>query len=165
MKQVFLSLGSNIGNRIDLLQSAVKELDSSPNIHIQQQSSYYETDPIGYIDQNKFINQVIEITTNLDPPSLLSHCLNIEKKLGRIRLQHWGPRNIDIDILLYENFSSSTETLTIPHPRMTQRQFVLIPLNELAPNTIFLGLPCNEWLKKSPNQTVVKLPKLAYPKI
>ncbi len=157
MKQVFLSLGSNMGDRIELLRAAVEELDSSPNVHIQKQSSYYETDPIGYIDQNKFVNQVIEITTDFDPASLLSHCLNVEKKLGRVRLEQWGPRTIDIDILLYENFTSSTEMLTIPHPRMNERQFVLIPLNEIAPNTIFLGLSCKEWLKKSLNQKVVRI--------
>ena len=133
MKQVYLSLGSNIGNRIQFLENAIEKIERLPKTILKQKSSYYETDPVGYTNQDKFINQVIEIATELDPYHLLEHCLNIEQSLGRVRLEHWGARTIDIDILLYEGFSSSTETLTIPHPRMTERQFVLIPLSEIAP--------------------------------
>lgn len=159
MKQAFLSLGSNMGNRTELLKTAVKALNRHPKVHIQKESSYYETDPVGYTDQNKFMNEVIEIATDLDPDSLLSYCLNIEEELGRVRLKRWGPRTIDIDILLYEGFVSSNDRLTIPHPRMTERQFVLIPLNEIAPNIIFLGRQCHEWLKSSVDQGVVKVPE------
>lgn len=152
MKQVYLSLGSNIGNRIQLLENAIETIERLPNTILKQKSSYYETDPVGYTNQDKFINQVIEIATELDPYHLLEHCLNIEQSLGRVRLERWGPRTIDIDILLYEGFTSSTETLTVPHPRMTERQFVLIPLNEIAPNLSFLGLQCSEWLELNQNR-------------
>lgn len=148
MKQVFLSLGSNLGNRLQFLELATKKIEALPKLVLRKKSSYYETDPVGYTEQNQFINQVIEIETELDPCTLLNYCLAIEKELGRIRLERWGPRTIDIDMLLYEGFSSTDERLMIPHPRMTERAFVLVPLNEIAPNILIFDLTCNEWLKK-----------------
>lgn len=158
MKRAFLSLGSNMGDRVWFMQKAIEKMESDSRVLIKKRSSYYETEPVGYVEQDKFINQVIEIATDFDPYDLLEYCLNIESELGRVRLERWGPRVIDIDILLYEGIFLSTEALTIPHPRMVERLFVLVPLREIAPNEVFLGLSCCEWIKRLDcEQGVVKL--------
>ncbi|MFS0646165.1 2-amino-4-hydroxy-6-hydroxymethyldihydropteridine diphosphokinase [Siminovitchia sp. 179-K 8D1 HS] len=127
----FLSLGSNIGDRERALLDAVKELEKTTGIHVKKISSIYETDPVGYTDQAPFLNMAVKIATSLSPEELLSKCLSIEEKLGRVREFRWGPRKIDLDILLYNTENIEMEVLQIPHPRMTERAFVLIPLLEI----------------------------------
>jgi 2-amino-4-hydroxy-6-hydroxymethyldihydropteridine diphosphokinase len=130
----FLSLGSNLGERERYLQQALHHLHGHPQITLTQYSSIYESDPVGNIDQDLFLNMVVHGETTLIPEGLLELTQSIEWDLGRIRDVHWGPRTIDIDILLYNNKRMVTEALVIPHPRMTERAFVLLPLAEIAPN-------------------------------
>ncbi|WP_163655624.1 2-amino-4-hydroxy-6-hydroxymethyldihydropteridine diphosphokinase [Listeria sp. PSOL-1] len=134
MVQAFLSLGSNIGDKLANLQEAISLLKKHDQIDICQVSHVYETDPVGYEQQAVFYNIVVEIDTILTPEKLLAFCLQTEKVLGRVHLFKWGPRLIDIDILLYQNVVRNEATLKIPHPYMKERAFVMIPLLEIAPN-------------------------------
>lgn len=127
----YIALGSNIGNRLYYLREAVKALDSHEQISVIATSSIYETEPVGYINQDKFLNMVIKITTVLSPLALLEVTQKIEQRFGRKREIRWGPRTLDLDILLYNHENIETEQLIIPHPRMTERAFVMIPLLEL----------------------------------
>lgn len=132
---VYLAIGSNMGDRHAHLRKAVFLLNEN-DITILKQSSIIETDPVGGPPQGKFLNGALKTSTSLDPESLLSCLKSIESKLGRKKNKKNGPRPIDIDILLYDNISIKTPTLTIPHPRMFERDFVLRPLKEIKPNII-----------------------------
>lgn len=136
MIDVYLGLGSNIGDREQQLQSAVERLDQVTGIHVQHMSSMYETKPVGYVEQPDFLNVCLHIKTTLSPEALLHQCLRIEKELHRVREVRWGPRTIDIDVLLYGDEIIESEQLIVPHPRMTARAFVMIPLNEIAAHVI-----------------------------
>jgi 2-amino-4-hydroxy-6-hydroxymethyldihydropteridine diphosphokinase len=128
---VYISLGTNMGDRENFLREAIEELDQQPSIQLQSVSSIYETDPVGYVDQPNFLNLVVKIFTNLSPQELLEVTQSIENHLGRKREVRWGPRTIDLDILLYNQENIETDQLRIPHPRMFERSFVLIPLKEI----------------------------------
>ncbi|WP_088840777.1 2-amino-4-hydroxy-6-hydroxymethyldihydropteridine diphosphokinase [Listeria sp. ILCC797] len=132
MAQAFLSLGSNIGEKLENLTQAVKLLAENPNITVEKVSSVYQTEPVGYEDQDIFFNIAVQIETCLAPEALLDTCLNVEKELGRVRLFKWGPRLIDVDVLLYDDIQIDTEKLKIPHPFMQERAFVMLPLSEIA---------------------------------
>lgn len=134
MNTVYISLGSNIEPRATYLQQAVKQLASHENIEIVKTSSIYETEPVDYIEQSKFLNMVIEIQTSLSAHELLRTCQKVEDDLGRERKIDKGPRTIDLDILLFNHETIHEVTLQVPHPRMTERAFVLVPLNEIAPD-------------------------------
>ncbi|TQR06581.1 2-amino-4-hydroxy-6-hydroxymethyldihydropteridine diphosphokinase [Psychrobacillus soli] len=134
MNRAYISLGSNIGSRLLFLQQAVRSLQDVKGIKVCQVSSVYETDPVGYVDQAAFLNIVVGLETSLTPHELLKKCNEIEAILGRTREIHWGPRTVDLDILLYNEENVKTEKLIIPHPRMTERGFVLIPLVEINPD-------------------------------
>ncbi|HJE19575.1 MAG TPA: 2-amino-4-hydroxy-6-hydroxymethyldihydropteridine diphosphokinase [Aliicoccus persicus] len=136
MAQVFLGLGSNIGNRVGNLDEAIEKLDAHEKISVVKQSSIIETEPYGHVEQDKFMNMCIEINTNLSPVSLLDTVLDIEQQMGRVRIETWGPRNIDIDILLYEDLEIDLPDLQIPHGELQKRMFVLEPLAEIAPNVM-----------------------------
>lgn len=138
MAKAYLSLGTNMKDKRANLESALVGLQNQSQIDIQQVSSVYETEPIGYVEQDVFLNIVVEITTSLTPHELLTFCLALEKEIGRVRLFKWGPRLIDIDILLYDNQTIQTEDLSIPHPFMRERAFVILPLLEIAPNLAYL---------------------------
>lgn len=131
MSKSYLSLGSNIGDKKAHLDEAIKLIENNPNISDIFVSSFYETAPVGYIDQDVFMNIVVEINTSLDSYKLLEFCHEIEKSLKRKRIIRWGPRTIDVDILLFDDIISDDEKLIIPHPRMTERAFVIVPLYEL----------------------------------
>ena len=133
MKTAYLSLGSNLDDREANLNRALDRL-GSPDVHIKRVSSIYETEPQDLHNQPWFLNLVVEIETTLFPLQLLARIQKIEKELGRRRIVPKGPRTIDIDILLFGNFKIETSTLTVPHPRMHERRFVLEPLSELAPD-------------------------------
>jgi 2-amino-4-hydroxy-6-hydroxymethyldihydropteridine diphosphokinase len=128
---VFIALGSNLGDRFQYLKNAILDLKASPEIQLVDISSVYETDPVGYEDQSAFLNMVVKIRTSLSPSSLLKFLQEIEKKHGRKRDIRWGPRTLDLDILLYNQENIEAEHLKIPHPRMTERAFVMIPLVEV----------------------------------
>lgn len=132
----YIALGSNIGNREDHLNQAVKMLGNAFGIRVTAVSTYFNTAPVGYTEQPDFLNAVAGMETSLSAYELLGICGDIEKKLKRERIIHWGPRTIDLDILLFGNLVLNDELLTIPHPRMLEREFVLKPLNEIAPEMI-----------------------------
>ena len=136
MTSAFISIGSNIGERLLHLKDAVRALHSHNKVSVLSMSSVYETAPVGYTDQADFLNIVIEVRTTLDAISLLSVCQEIEQELGRVRTVRWGPRIVDLDILLYNNANIKAENLIIPHPRMHERAFVLLPLLEIAPEAV-----------------------------
>lgn len=130
--RAYLGLGSNIGDREHHLAQALNDLHNHLDIHIQRLSAIFETDPVGHLQQGAFLNMAIQVHTRLDPEQLLEITLAIEAQGGRKREMYWGPRTIDIDILLYDDISLTTGRLQIPHPRMQERAFVLIPLQEIA---------------------------------
>jgi 2-amino-4-hydroxy-6-hydroxymethyldihydropteridine diphosphokinase len=133
MKTAYLSLGSNLSDRETNLRRALHLL-ASPDLHIKRTSAFYETEPQDLPHQPWFLNLVVEIETTVFPLQLLARTQKIEKDLGRRRVVPKGPRTIDIDILLFGNFAIDNAKLTVPHPRMHQRRFVLEPLAELAPD-------------------------------
>src|SRR5208282_1072975 len=133
MQTIFLSLGSNVGDREANLRAAIAAL--SPNgVQVKQVSSIYETEPVDYLDQAWFLNCVLEAETELRPDVLLQALRTIEAQLGSKKEFAKGPRKIDLDILLYGDETIATPELQVPHPRMLQRRFVLAPLAEIAPN-------------------------------
>lgn len=136
MSIVYLGLGSNIGERKKNIKKAIQLLKEIEGIKVTKSSSLYETEPEGYKKQNKFINGTLEIETALSSHNLLKILQNIEKKLGRTEEIKWGPRIIDLDILLYDNLKIKDEFLQIPHPQMNERIFVLLPLAEIAGEVI-----------------------------
>jgi 2-amino-4-hydroxy-6-hydroxymethyldihydropteridine diphosphokinase len=129
---IFLSLGSNLGDRLDNLRTAISLLP--PRIQPEVQSSVYDTDPWGYIDQPTFLNLVIKAFTSLEPYDAFTYVKGIEASMGRQESIRFGPRLIDLDILFYDDLVLETPELTIPHPRLADRAFVLIPLAEIAPD-------------------------------
>jgi 2-amino-4-hydroxy-6-hydroxymethyldihydropteridine diphosphokinase len=156
----YLSLGSNMGNRYNHLTEAIQILRTYPEIQLVDFSSIYETDPVGYEDQALFLNMVIKIKTIWSAEQLLEICLKTESELGRKREIRWGPRTVDLDILLYNQDNIKTEKLIIPHPRMLERAFVITPLLEICQSGEIPGikipfnqLPNNEgvriWKQKS----------------
>ncbi|WP_221389791.1 2-amino-4-hydroxy-6-hydroxymethyldihydropteridine diphosphokinase [Dyadobacter sp. NIV53] len=132
---VFLLLGSNLGERLQVLRSAVELIEEQIG-QIKSASSVYETAPWGVLDQPAFLNQVIELQTVLDPEEVLRIILAIEQELGRVRYERWGARVIDIDILYFQDLILDSARLTIPHPRLHERRFTLAPLAEIAPDFI-----------------------------
>ena len=157
MPKAYLGLGGNLGDRKENLLEALRLLREHGTVTISKVSSFYETAPIGYEEQDWFMNIVAEIETELAPYELLKLCNTVEELLKRVRLIRWGPRTIDIDILLYEGFESDEERLTVPHPRMCERAFVIMPLIELAPDLTIKGLPIKEIAKGLGNQEIRKL--------
>jgi len=129
---ILLGLGSNIGNRELNLQKALCLLEADSNLRIDKVSSIYETAPFGVTDQADFLNMVATVVTSLSPMELLKKCLMVEDAMGRIRTRRWGPRIIDIDLLVYDNASIQDEALKLPHPGIAERAFVLVPLREVA---------------------------------
>ena len=132
--RAYLGLGANLGDRQHNISRAVGLLSKS--VHIEQLSSLYETEPAGYLDQPLFLNAVCLVTTSLSPDELLTAAKQIESALGRTQGLPNGPRPIDIDILLYGDLVVSLPHLTIPHPRLEERAFVLVPLAEIAPDLV-----------------------------
>lgn len=131
MSTIYIGLGSNLGNKKENIQQALKLLNEIEGISVIKISSFYETEPVGYEDQDWFINAVVQIETLFPPQELLKIFKNIEQKLGREKSLRWGPRKIDLDILFYDNIIYKTDDLEIPHPRLHERAFVLVPLAEI----------------------------------
>ena len=135
----YLGLGSNLGDRLATLQQAVGLLATEPGLRVDACSRVWETDPVGGPDQPDFLNVVIRVDTDLAPLDLLAACNRVESALGRVRDVRWGPRTVDIDVLLFDDRRIDEPTLTVPHPRMTQRAFVLLPLLDLVPDPVLPG--------------------------
>ena len=130
----YLGIGSNLGDKKANCRRAIELLEKSGRV--VRDSSLYCTEPMGYQEQDDFVNAVVEIETSLSPEALLDQCRSIEEDLGRVRTIHWGPRTIDVDILLYGARMIETPELTIPHPQLHNRRFVLVPLCEIAPQAL-----------------------------
>jgi 2-amino-4-hydroxy-6-hydroxymethyldihydropteridine diphosphokinase len=143
---VYLALGSNMGNRLANLKAAINNL--TPQMAVKNKSSVYETPPWGFTEQAPFLNQVVMVNTYLEPKALLSHLKRLEVALGRVPGFKNGPRLIDIDILFFDDLVMDTAPLTIPHPRLHERAFILVPLAELAPDLVHpvLGKPIHKLL-------------------
>jgi 2-amino-4-hydroxy-6-hydroxymethyldihydropteridine diphosphokinase len=126
-----IALGSNLGDSLEILKSAIVTLNNTPRITVKSHSSWYQTAPVGP-PQPDYINACAILEVTLEPEQLLATLLEIEIKFNRLRREKWGPRTLDLDLLLYDTLILKTATLTLPHPRMTERAFVLVPLAEIA---------------------------------
>jgi 2-amino-4-hydroxy-6-hydroxymethyldihydropteridine diphosphokinase len=144
MAVVYLGLGSNLGDRVQRLVQACATLHQHPALNVQAVSSLYHTAPVGFTAQAWFLNAVARLATTLNPHALLCVTQATEQRLGRTPAPRWGPRVIDLDILLYDALELHTPTLTIPHAALHERAFVLVPLHELAPE---LRLPSGVWVR------------------
>ncbi|WP_297422509.1 2-amino-4-hydroxy-6-hydroxymethyldihydropteridine diphosphokinase [Clostridium sp.] len=131
--KAYIGLGSNMGDKERYLEAAINKISKEKNIDLKKQSSFIITKPWGYLEQEDFVNAVIEIETTLEAEELMELLLKIEEELNRERTIKWGPRTIDLDIIMYDSVVSSDEKVVLPHPRMHEREFVLKPLNEIAP--------------------------------
>ena len=134
--KVYLSLGSNMGDKRENLLEAIKRVGELENTEIVKSSTILETEPFGYIEQDNFLNACLEVKTLLTPQEFLSSILKIELDMGRVREIKWGPRVIDIDILFYDAEIIQEDNLAVPHPWICEREFVLEPLSEIAPNYV-----------------------------
>ena len=144
MNKAVIALGGNIGDRKKNITDAIAAIDSVPMVNVKRASSVYETEPWGFKEQRSFYNSVAELETELCAEALLGACLGIEAGMGRVREFKNGPRIIDIDLLLFEGTVSDTEFLRLPHPRITERDFVLVPLYELYNNCLAPGFDFSE---------------------
>jgi 2-amino-4-hydroxy-6-hydroxymethyldihydropteridine diphosphokinase len=144
MAIAYLGLGSNLGDRTQHLMQACATLERHPAISVQAVSSLYHTAPVGVSGQNWFLNAVAQLHTTLSPRALLTVTQATERRLGRTPMFRWGPRVVDVDILLYDSLQLHTPFLTIPHAALCDRLFVLIPLHEVAPD---LRLPCGPLIR------------------
>ena len=141
--RAFIGLGSNLGEREANLRQAIRALDATPGIEVKQVSMIYETEPVGGPDQPDYLNAVVEIDTQLGHRAIFDACMTIEHALGRDRSaekEHWGPRVIDLDLLTCGDLMVSDPDLEIPHPRLAERAFVLVPFSEIAPYIDIPGL-------------------------
>lgn len=138
--EAYIALGANLGDRESTLMKAVTMLNDHPEITVLRCSNLYETDPVGVVGQPNFVNMAAALRTKLDPETLLKAMLDIELSLGRERMIRWGPRTVDLDLLWMEGRSMDTPLLTLPHPRMMERAFVLVPLRDIVPENGSDGL-------------------------
>lgn len=136
MQVAYVALGANLGDREGSLTEAIRRLQTDSELTVSRISAVYETAPVGYTDQPSFLNMAVRLNTELDPISLLRRLLAIEQEMGRVRDVRWGPRNIDLDLLVVGEVVLDTPELTLPHPRMGQRAFVLVPLKDIWPEEI-----------------------------
>jgi 2-amino-4-hydroxy-6-hydroxymethyldihydropteridine diphosphokinase len=141
-----LGLGGNIADPVVAMASALQALDARDDCRVAAVSRLYRTPPWGKTDQAFFFNSCAAVETSLSPEALLDVCLRIEREMKRERIERWGPRTIDIDILTYGDMTLDGEKLQVPHPRMTERGFVLMPLADIAPDLVVDGRRVAEWL-------------------
>ena len=156
MKTIYLGLGSNLDDRLGNLARAIEAL--SPKVHVIEKSPIYETPPWGFIDQPPFLNLTLKAETAMEPLRLLKTLKKIESDLGRKPSVRWGPRRIDIDILFYDDLVFERYGLTIPHPRLHERAFVLVPLADIAPGMVHpvLGKTIRELLETTDRQGIIR---------
>ncbi len=158
----YIGIGSNVGDKARQCEQGISEIQKLDRHRLLARSSLYKTQPIGYIEQDWFINLVIKIETEMDAPALLSSLKEIESRLGRVETLRWGPRTIDLDILFFNDHQIQTDELTVPHPLIQDRQFVLVPLAEIDPNLthpvlkktvkeLLEGLPENQGVERLPD--------------
>lgn len=158
MNRAFVALGANIGDAASTLKSALAALDQLAGVRVLRTSSLYRTAPVGVEDQPDFINAVAEIETPLAPHALLAALLALEDRFGRVRDRRWGPRTLDLDLLLYDDLALDTPDLVLPHPRLHLRAFVAVPLAEIAPDLAIPGRgSLAAWLPAVTNQGIERL--------
>ena len=162
MASVLIALGGNIGDTRDTFRRAISNICGMTQAALIARSSDYATPPVGGVPQDDYINAVIEIETELDPHALLFTMHRIEQKFGRNRPAEtrWGPRGLDLDMIAYDDVVIAKPELTLPHPRATERAFVLVPLAEIAPERVIEGKTAGEWLKEMRVDGIRKLPGL-----
>lgn len=149
-----LSIGTNIGDRKKNMEDAVSSLNLVPKTKVIKVSSIYETEPVGYEKQDDFYNCAVLVDSALAPNEMLGVCLGIEAGFGRVRVIRNGPRVLDMDLILAENFSCDTENLTLPHPRFSERRFVLAPMLELFPQGTAFGVEFSHFMDHIEGQNV-----------
>lgn len=156
--RAFLGLGGNLGDPAAAMAAALQALDATDRVKVAAVSSLYRTPPWGVLDQPDFLNAVAAVDTTLGAGALLQLCLGIERALKRVRAERWGPRLIDIDVLLYGSERIDEAGLHVPHPRMHERAFVLMPLSEIAPDIEIAGQSAREWLNLLDSHAIIRLP-------
>ena len=156
MTRAYLGLGSNLGDRLAHLQDALDALDATDRIELRAVSDVYETAPVGGPDQDDFLNAVVAIETDLTPRALLAVALDVESLAARVRTVRWGPRTLDVDVLLYGDERVDEPDLQIPHPRMAERAFVLAPLHDVAPDRV--TVPDGGWEGVARTPLALRLP-------
>ena len=162
MASVLIALGGNIGDVRDTFRKAISNICGMTQAALIARSSDYATPPVGGVPQDDYVNAAIEIETELDPHALLFTMHRIEQKFGRNRVAEtrWGPRGLDLDMIAYDDVVIAKPELTLPHPRATERAFVLVPLAEIAPDRVIDGKTVAEWLKEVRVDGIRKLPGL-----
>lgn len=152
-----LGIGTNIGNKTENIEKCIEALNLVPKTKVLEQSEIYETEPVGYAAQDDFYNCVLAVQSELEPNEMLGVCLGIEGGIGRVRTIKNGPRIIDIDLLYAENKTLKTKNLTVPHPRIKERKFVIVPLLDLFPNGEAFGFNFAEKLNEIEGQDIRKI--------
>lgn len=162
MGNVLIALGGNVGDVRATFQKAISNICGMMQATLLSRSSDYATPPWGELDQDRFINACIEIETSLDPHALLFTLHKIEKKFGRDRAKEhrWGPRTLDLDLIAYDDASINQPDLTLPHPRLFERAFVLVPLAEIVPDRLISGRTVRDALKSVSTDGIERLPEL-----
>lgn len=146
--EAVIALGSNIGDKIANIDQAVELLtQTDDDVRLLARSRNYRTPPWGNTDQDWFVNAAMTVETKLSPHDLLRRCLSVEEQMGRVRSEKWGPRIIDLDVLIYGDVVLSDAELTLPHPHITKRAFVLAPLSDIAPDKLIEGKTAAAWLE------------------
>lgn len=160
---VYIGIGSNLGDPRKNCRQAIERINAHPDITVTTRSSLYETEPLGLKEQGWFVNAVVAARTTLPPRDLLQALLVIEKEMGRVRRQKWGPRLIDLDLLYYGDQRICSDNLEVPHPEVHRRKFVLVPLNEIDPKRLHpvLNKTARELLAELPeNQKINRISNL-----
>jgi len=156
--RAYIGIGANLGDAVRQVREAIDALDRLPHTRLAAASSLYRTAPVGYLDQPDFINAVAAVDTELDPYALLAALHEVEQRFGRERPFKDAPRTLDLDVLLYDDRVSADPVLTLPHPRMHERAFVLAPLTEIAGDCVIPGRgPASEWLARCTGQAIARL--------
>lgn len=158
MTEAALAFGSNLGDSADMIRRAVAALDMIDGLSVTRVSALYATPPWGVEDQPDFVNACALVETSLPPLELLDACKDLEVALGRMPGERWGPRLLDIDLLWVQDVELDSERLTLPHPRMTARAFVLVPLSEIAPDLVIDGRAVSDWVSRVDVSGVKRLP-------
>jgi 2-amino-4-hydroxy-6-hydroxymethyldihydropteridine diphosphokinase len=154
--RAYLGLGSNLGDRLAHLQDGLDALGATDRIEVLAVSDVYETAPVGGPDQDDFLNAVVEIETDLAPRALLAVALHVESLEARVRTVRWGPRTLDVDVLLYGDERVDEPDLQVPHPRIAERGFVLAPLHDVAPDRV--TVPDGGWEGVATTPLALRLP-------
>ena len=159
MQRAFIGLGSNLGDRCAHILLSIKEIKEIPGVKFKQVSGLYNTEPVGHVHQENFLNAVVEVTISISPEKLLDELQNIEKRIGRTREIKWGPRIIDLDILYIDSVKSTSRNLILPHKELAFRLFVLEPLHEIASEVIINGAEktVKQLLNETPDKSKVDL--------